>query len=302
MSLAGATDELKLQALSTKTYKDQAIWFLNAFWHRVEKDAELIWKYVNRMVELDAPKGKNGNELDEMMAHRFLETFDETMTVRQMRENLRSVGVERVRFVPLSHFLIFRFGFDWHALVNATQGDNQAEVEEAQRRLNEVQAAFVEVQATAKASAEREAEAKRAQEELTAALLELKAQEDAYNNKKADLERKSEEGGVVSRNKAKAELAQHLAEDPLPLRRAKINQEAAVRKADKAAAEAELARVAAEAALAEAERRLADAQAYLDEVRSKPGSAQGALWWIDRELHEARAYLPASKGGYAKKK
>jgi len=31
--------------------------------------------------------------------------------------------------------------------------------------------------------------------------------------------------GVVTRNKAKAELEIHLAEDPLPLRRAKINTE-----------------------------------------------------------------------------
>merc|ERR1712137_860441 len=88
----------------------------------------------------------------------------------------------------------------------------------------------------------REAEAKAAQQELEAALAEVKAQEDAYNQKKADLELKSTQGGVVSQNKAKAELAQHLAEDPLPLRRAKITQEAAVKKAERATnAEAEAA-------------------------------------------------------------
>merc|ERR1712063_56368 len=80
----------------------------------------------------------------------------------------------------------------------------------------------------------REAEAKAAQQELEAALAEVKAQEDAYNQKKADLELKSTQGGVVSQNKAKAELSQHLAEDPLPLRRAKITQEAAVKKAERA--------------------------------------------------------------------
>jgi hypothetical protein len=26
------------------------------------------------------------------------------------------------------------------------------------------------------------------------------------------------------------------------------------------------------------------------------------LWWIERELHEAKAYLPESKGGYRKPK
>jgi len=95
-------------------------------------------------------------------------------------------------------------------------------------------------------------------------------------------------------------LAQHLAEDPLPLRKAKITLEAAVKKAERAAADAAAARVAAEHALAEAERRLADAEAYLNEVRNKPGSAAGALWWIDRELHEQKKYLPERRGGISK--
>ena len=62
----------------------------------------------------------------------------------------------------------------------------------------------------------------------------MKAQEDAYNAKTDELKRKSEGGGVAAL-RAKNELAQHLEEDPLPLRRAKITQEAAVKKADKAA-------------------------------------------------------------------
>ena len=180
-------------------------------------------------------------------------------------------------------------------------------------------------------------------------MAEVHAQEQAYNEKKADLERRSEEGGVVSKNKAKAELAQLLAEDPLPLRRAKITQEAAVKKAEKAteaavaarkeaeesaaasskareaaerdAAAAEQARIAAEHAAAAASKAAAEsaaaaaaaeaaveaameslkeAETYLAEVKSKPGQAFGALWWIDRELHEQRKFLPVSKGGIAK--
>jgi hypothetical protein len=44
--------------------------------------------------------------------------------------------------------------------------------------------------------------------EQKAAAAELEAQENAYKQRIADLEKKSEEGGVVSRNKAKAELEQ----------------------------------------------------------------------------------------------
>jgi hypothetical protein len=100
-----------------------------------------------------------------------------------------------------------------------------------------------------------------------------------------------------------------LAGDPLPLRKAKITNEAAVKKAEKTAKAAEeataaaiAARKAAEKALDDAAKRVAEAEAYLQEVKNKPGSAGGALWWIDRELYEAKAYLPTSKGGYKKEK
>merc|ERR1711862_593571 len=155
---------------------------------------------------------------------------------------------ERPKIVPLTHFLLFKYGVDWHKLVNASQGDNSEEIKKAQAMLEEVQAAFREsdekhrqaaaslraAEQAAKEAAEKEAEAvkqeapfKAAQEEVEAALAEVKSQEDAYNSRTEELKQKSETGGVVSRNKAANELAQHLAEDPLPLRKAKITLEAA---------------------------------------------------------------------------
>jgi len=92
----------------------------------------------------------------------------------------------------------------------------------------------------------------------------------------------------VQQNKAKNELAQHLAEDPLPLRRAKITTEAATKKAQRAREEVE--------------NKLREAEAYLEEVKTRPGSALGVLWWLDRELHEKKAYMPTAKGGYKKEK
>ena len=214
---------------------------LNAFWNSfAEKEAETLWSYVQHCNELDLQEKENGNQLDEMMAHRFLELIKSTLTVREMREGLRAVGIEKVKHVPLVNFLIFKYKVDWHKLVNAAQGDNQEEVEEAQRRLNEVMKALEAVKQTAAAAAKAEVDAinaenaaRQAKEELEEALRQLHAEEEAYNKKKADLEKKSQEGGVVSRNKAANELAQLLAEDPLPLRRAKITQEAAVKKAEK---------------------------------------------------------------------
>jgi len=415
--LPGANDHEKLQALAKLTYKQQAVWFLNAFWETNENAAETLWQYVHTCSDLDIEFHEEGCGLDEVNAHRFLEKFNETLTVRELRSKLRSTGAleesERPKLVPLTHFLLFKYSVDWHILVNASQGDNSEEIKKAQKMLDEVNAAFREsdekhqqaaasLRAAEKSAAEaaakeadakaREAEAKSAanaaeadanaakakeddakakeaeaieqeapfkaaQEELEAALAEVKRQEDEYQGKIADCEARSEQGGVVSRNKAKAELAQLRAEDPLPLSRAKITLEAARKRAEKtrapfeaatkvaqearkvateaanaatesaaqaaraaesaaqataaasrarqaaddARAESEKDKQAAAAAVEDAKRRVKEAEDYLEEIKQQPGCANGALWWIDRELHDAKAYVPESKGGYRKK-
>jgi len=248
-------------------------------------------------------KKDQGTQLDELNAHRFLEKCDKTLTVVSLRDKLSKAGIDKNtkrKYIPLTHFLVIHYNVNPSELANAAQGDNEEEVRRAQRMLEEVQAAFAEASRTAEEAHKAEAAAKQAQAELEAALAELKAQEDAFNAKTEELKRKSEGGSVVQMNKAKNELAQHLASDPLPLRRAKITTEAAVKKAERTAREAEAARARADAALEDATKKLAEAEAYLEEVKSKPGSAQGALWWIERELHEAKAFLPTSKGGYKK--
>eukprot|EP01103_Thecamoeba_quadrilineata_P001841 TRINITY_DN116_c0_g2_i1.p1 TRINITY_DN116_c0_g2~~TRINITY_DN116_c0_g2_i1.p1 ORF type:complete len:373 (-),score=141.58 TRINITY_DN116_c0_g2_i1:18-1136(-) len=361
MALNGKTDLEKLQDLSTYTFKGQAIWWLNAYWDKHSDQAETLWSYVKKFSQLDLDKKEEGTGLDELNAHRFLESIGETKTVKELRDNLRGTGAlgpnDRPKLVPLIHVLLFKYSgtTDWHYLVHAAQGDNTAEIDHAQSLLAQVVAAFEESAAKADAAAQalreaetrenesrkseeeaktreveagkREVEAQRAQEELKAALQELKAQEDAFNNKTNDLRTKSEDesSSVVSRNKAKNELAQHLGSDPLPLRKAKITQEAAVKKAEKttaAAAEArkasEVAReaaiasrkaaeqareaavqakAAADAAVEDAKKKVEEAENYLNEVKRKPGQAQGAIWWIQRGLEEAKNYVPERKGG-----
>ena len=331
MALSGKTDEEKLKQLCDKTHKEQCVWFLNGYWHKYKDDAEKIWNFKHKCDELDLQNHENGSSLDELNAHRFLEHFNETMTVREMRAKLREVGAigdGRLSSVPITHILIFRYNLDWHYLVNASQGDNKEEIEEAQRKLEEVQRLYQEAAQRAEEAADAleaakksesqaiaaEKDAQAAKAELEAALAEVKAQEDAYNSKTEELKKKSETGGVVSRNKAANELAQHLAEDPLPLRKAKITAEAAVKKAERTANAAASARAEAteatkksaaakeesEKAKAAAESKVAEAEAFLQEVKSKPGAAEGALWWIERELHEAKAYKPERHGGYRK--
>jgi hypothetical protein len=476
--LDGPTDHDKLRHLCTLTYKEQAVWFLNAFWEAglpggggIGKKAEEIWSYVDKASTIDNAKA-TGCAMDEMEAHRFLEAVDEAHTVLQMRAELRKSGAlaenDRPKEVPLTHFLLFKFSVNWQKLVNAAQGDNSAKIAEAQDKLQAVQDAFdastqadaeataalkeslarekaakaseaaalareqeaksteaaavareqeavatekeakareadavateteakareadavsTENEAKAKEAAAKEAEApfKAAQEEVEKALSAVKAEEDAYNKKTEEFKAASESGGVVARNKAKVSLDAHLAEDPLPLRKAKITLEAANKRAEKARApflaaseaatsarataesarrEAEAARKSAEAARksaeaarksaeaarqqAEAARKSAEAariqavaareeavrdrtraeaarsaaedakaraeaavlaaqeaveeaEALLADLLANPGSGHGALYWIDRELHEKKKYMPMRKGGISK--
>ena len=85
--------------------------------------------------------------------------------------------------------------------------------------------------------------------------------ETAYNQRTEQLKKESEEGGVVARNRAKVQLDAHLAEDPLPLRKAKITLEAANKKAERVRAPFQAATEVAAAARAKAETSREEAEA-----------------------------------------
>jgi len=275
-TLVGRNDEEKLNDLISKPHKDQATWVLNSFWSTWgEREAERLWNFVAKFNELDSENHENGNALDELSAHRFLEAFGEAMTVIAMRTQLRQAGAlgdGRPKNFPIAHFLIARFNIDWRVLVNTTMGDKAEEIAKAQRLLKEAQALMKAAQVAA--------------QEATAAAEVVRKEQKLYDDKTQLLQGKTTQGGVVAQNRAKAELAQHLAEDPLPLRRAKITAESAEKKAAKA--------------LAAAEARVSELEAYLRELQQCCGSAAGSLWWIDRELHESRKYMPKARGGIDK--
>jgi hypothetical protein len=70
----------------------KGVWYLNAFWlEGAEKEAETLWDFVERCGKIDNAK-LDGNGLDEMEAHRFLEQIHDTHTVLEMRSKLRSTG------------------------------------------------------------------------------------------------------------------------------------------------------------------------------------------------------------------
>eukprot|EP01129_Flabellula_baltica_P004333 TRINITY_DN1500_c0_g1_i1.p1 TRINITY_DN1500_c0_g1~~TRINITY_DN1500_c0_g1_i1.p1 ORF type:complete len:347 (-),score=120.69 TRINITY_DN1500_c0_g1_i1:313-1323(-) len=327
----------KFRAFTTQNYAEQAKAFLNAFWDEVQDKAESIWEVYNVFIDIDHENGKAGNDLDEFNAHRVLEKFGETRSVRELREELRAVDMDFNKRVAILEYLLFIYGHTVDDFLARPQDaseellEAQAAVEEAQAALAEANAALEASNAAAQKAAEeaevarksadesnaKAAEAQSAEDELKASLDALHAQEEAFESKKEELRIKSQEGGVVSRNKAANELAQLEATDPLPLRQAKIDTGAATRKAEKAtaiadaaadianqaAAAAEESRVAAETAAEEARRSAAAMEQKFEDAEQRltalagvaGGSGQGAIWWLERELSEARKYAP--RGG-----
>jgi len=299
----------EFRAFTKKTYSNQSIAFLNAYWDEVSGDRELIWDQTNIFIALDIDNGKEGSDLDEFNAHRFLEKLGETKTVKQMRDELKEIDMDFNKRMALVEYFLWHYRKPVSDFVSRPQGTSDPEeLAEAQRLLNEVKKALAESQAAADNAQKREREAlqaeapfKKAQEELNEAIAELKKQEDDYKRQSDQLKAKSEDMnlGPVQRNKASNELAQLLATDPLPLRQAKISLEAAERKAEKARKpfkeareRAEEAREAADRAVDECNRRYEEAERYLKEVMSKPSSPHGQIWWFERELEEARKYMP----------
>ena len=350
----------RLSHVNNLNYKNQAIWFLNAFWSKGPNFGanpalrEEVWECHKTCVKLDKAKGESGNELSEFDAHRLIEILDAALTVQRMREVLKEIDVDFNKKVSLTEFMIYKFAIDWKVLVNAPQSCDMTAINMAQAGLDnanamlqraieaskvaqddalkskvaEADAKEEEEKSTAAAAKARvaEAELKEATDQAAAALADLKAQEDSYKSKCEVLETagNDEASTTVKRGKAKAELAQLKAEDPMPLRKAKIQQEAAVRKlqkatikagaaaaaaeqaakhaaesrkkAQEAAIEALAAAKAADEAIPLAEQAFQDAEQVLQEVKAKnSGSGEGQIYYIDRELEEAKKFLPKSK-------
>lgn len=311
------------QKITGMTHTEQGVWWLNGFWKEKcgQEYAETLWKEVHLAIELESGRPKiygskvwevkEGCDLDEFKAHNFLEKLGGTMTVVELRKKLAALDIDKNNKMALSEYLLGKFQKTPEQLISAPQG-GQAEaskLEAAKKAVADAAAALSQAIAREEASTKAAKEAEKAlwasetaKAELAAAVAELEAQEKALADKKAGYQSKIDDPNLSAMKKgtAKNELAQLESEDPLPLRKAKITQGAALKKAEKAAKlaadEKEAADVAARNAAeakADAEKAFAEAENQLETLKRKgDGIAQGAIWWMERELAERRKYMP----------
>ncbi|CAK8991024.1 Phosphatidylinositol 4-phosphate 5-kinase its3 (1-phosphatidylinositol 4-phosphate kinase) (Diphosphoinositide kinase) (PIP5K) (PtdIns(4)P-5-kinase) [Durusdinium trenchii] len=287
-----STDMDKLIELNAKTYKQQAVWFLNAYWKvgpsfsENPEETEKIWMFHNKCVELD-PKGAEGNELDELKAHILIEQLEGAVTVTKMREALREVDVDFNGKVSLTEFLCFKYKVQWEVLVNAPQGsdEDQARLTEAAQAVEDAQTAMTQSEEQQKLARENERASKAAAAEADKSEAAAKATEDAA---KAE-----EEAANAEESRSAAEQSRAAAEE------SRAAAELERQNAEEAATKAKEAKEAAEASRAEADAKLENcakmfqaAQERLDTMKKTvQGAGAGKLWWMDRELTEAKKYM-----------
>jgi hypothetical protein len=60
VKLSGSSDSEKLASLCQQTYKNQAVWFLNAFWDQFQAEGPKLWKIVAQCADLDAQRHGDG--------------------------------------------------------------------------------------------------------------------------------------------------------------------------------------------------------------------------------------------------
>jgi len=280
-----------------------------------------MWKEVHIAIELEAGKPKmygskvwevkEGADLDELKAHQFLEKLGGTRTVVELRKKLAALDIDKNNRMAMSEYLLGKFKKTPEDLIHCPQGGEAeaAKLAAAQKAVADAAAALTAAVSREEASVKAAQEAKKAlwaseaaKAELAAAVAELEAQEKALADKRAGYQAKIDDPQLSAMKKGQAtnELAQLDSEDPLPLRKAKITQGAALKKAEKAAKVAADEKEAADKAEVEARKAKADAEAAFAEADKQlqylkqhgDGVAQGAVWWMERELAERRKYMP----------
>jgi len=369
---------LSFEQICALPFKEQAVWVLNGFWDQLHSEAETIYSQIRAFTELDAmvgspllaPGSTRGSALDKMMAAKFLERAEQTLTARQRQAALREIDENSDGQMAAIEYLLYRYKsvVGSAAEIAAGQQGKANEIEACGQIIDQTIAVLPDVKTKLAAqrqakrevvaalgairSAKLEAEtstAKQAaaEEVLLAALHPLEAAKrqlsEAVDELVDELERTETEiarlgeiacsadgsVGVVRRGMAANKLAGLKEKDSMPIRKAKVSQEAALRivqrreklaraAADTAAAstveckakfaeleikedDGEYRRRQLDGAVAELEQtyaklsvRMAESHAALEELKQDTCGI-GALWWMERDLYHADESLPTTK-------
>eukprot|EP00461_Guttulinopsis_vulgaris_P002799 UN02800 len=178
----------KIKAVTAMTYKEQAIFYLNAFWNDktpASEEAETVWQLAIDFAKEDHIKGAKGNELNAVQAFNVLQRRGQTLTALELKAQLRKVDIDANGEMALAEYLLFINNRDPVAFVTNPQGEiDPALLKAVQDQIDQLNKSFEVLQ-------EKEAEAKVAEENAKKA--EAEAKDAAAKAKKAEDELKAVE-------------------------------------------------------------------------------------------------------------
>lgn len=116
--MALISPQVKLVPIRRKSFREQAVWFLNS---TAAGDSAKSCELVRSLEEKCSSLHQTTEEsvVDELAALRLLESSDKPCTRAELRSFLETISSDdRPRRISLAELLIYRFGYDWRALVN----------------------------------------------------------------------------------------------------------------------------------------------------------------------------------------
>lgn len=113
---------IKLQELRRKSFRDQAMWFLNtSSAGENQEKCESVRRIEQKCETIESnPSGDDEEKvLDEFHAHRLLEYSNNPCSAPELRNWLDSIYGSKRRRVSLAELLIFIHGEDWKKLIDS---------------------------------------------------------------------------------------------------------------------------------------------------------------------------------------
>jgi len=179
----------KIKSVTAMNYRDQAIWYLNAFWadaKPAETEAETVFQLITAFSKEDHVKGKNGCELNPIQAFNVLQKRNQTLTALELKAQLRKVDIDANGEMALCEYLLFINERDPVAFVTNPQGQiDLAKLKALEAKMEELDVLMAELQvkeaaAVAAEEASKQAEADAiAQEEAAKVAEQLALDEEA---------------------------------------------------------------------------------------------------------------------------
>jgi len=125
---------------------------------------------------MEKKKGKAGDSIDEFEAHKFLESFGETLTVIELREKLRKIDVNNDKRMALVEYLLFKYPQgSMQKLCESIQREDDPELIEAQRLVQQAASDYQRASDEADRAKEAKLEADRKEAESKAAAASAKS-------------------------------------------------------------------------------------------------------------------------------